>query len=87
MIHLEPLKSLQICCKIKKWYTIVKVRNDQGSEFENNDFIEFFKKSGVNLNFFALRTLQQNGVVERKNRCLKEMARTILNESPIPKTF
>ena len=35
----------------------------------------------------ALRIFQNNGVIERKNRCLEEMARTILNESLLPKSF
>ena len=37
--------------------------------------------------FSAHRTPQQNGVVERKNRNLQEMARTMLNENNLPKYF
>jgi len=33
------------------------------------------------------QTPQQNGVVERKNRTLQEMTRTILNESNVEKYF
>ena len=42
---------------------------------------------GYDHNFFASRTPQQNGVVERKNRTLKEMARTMLCENNLPKYF
>ena len=35
----------------------------------------------------APRTPQQNGVVERKNRVLQEMARSMLNENDLPKYF
>ncbi|RVW63757.1 Retrovirus-related Pol polyprotein from transposon TNT 1-94 [Vitis vinifera] len=35
----------------------------------------------------APRTPQQNGVVERRNRTLQEMARTMLNENNLPKYF
>ena len=38
-------------------------------------------------NFSAPRTPQQNGVVERKNRSLEELARTMLNEYDVPKYF
>ena len=38
-------------------------------------------------NFFAPRTPQQNGVVERKNRSLEELARIMLNEFDVPKYF
>ncbi|KAH9697863.1 hypothetical protein KPL71_023789 [Citrus sinensis] len=35
----------------------------------------------------GLGTPQQNGVVERKNRSIQEMARTMLNENALPKYF
>ncbi|XP_057418504.1 uncharacterized protein LOC130712700 [Lotus japonicus] len=37
--------------------------------------------------FFAPRTPQQNGVAERKNKSLQEMARTMLSETSLPKYF
>jgi len=49
--------------------------------------VVFVKKLGIFHNFFAPKTPQQNGVVERKNRSLKELARTILSESSLPKYF
>jgi len=39
------------------------------------------------LHQFSPRTPQQNGVVERKNRSLEELARTMLNENHLPKCF
>ena len=44
----------------------MSLRSDDRGEFENNDFIEFCKKNGINHNFSAPRNFQQNGVVERK---------------------
>ena len=38
-------------------------------------------------NFSALRTPQQNGVVERKNRTLENMTRTMLIASGLPRYF
>ena len=38
-------------------------------------------------NFSAVRTPQQNGVVERKNRSLEELVRTMMNENKLPKYF
>ena len=37
--------------------------------------------------FSTPKVPQQNGVVERKNRTLQEMARTLLSESDLPKYF
>ena len=47
----------------------------------------FVTKNGINHNFSAPRTTQQNSVVERKNRSLEELARTMLNENNMPKYF
>ena len=71
----------------EKGTTIVSLRSDHGKEFENEDFSCYCFENGINHNFSAPRTPQQNGVVERKNRCLEEMARTMLNDSPLPKSF
>ena len=50
-------------------------------------FENFCEENGIMHNFFAPRTPQQNGVVERKNRSLEELARTMLNEYDVPKYF
>ncbi|KAH9698219.1 hypothetical protein KPL71_023937 [Citrus sinensis] len=42
---------------------------------------------GPKKQFSSPRTLQQNGVVERKNKYIQEMARTMLNENALPKYF
>ncbi|WJX12869.1 hypothetical protein P8452_03321 [Trifolium repens] len=64
---------------------IISIRSDHGGEFENNNFDKFCSKHGIEHNFSAPRTPQQNGVVERKNRILEELARTML--SGLPKYF
>ena len=66
---------------------IVKVRSDHGGEFENKDFESFFNDRGILHDFSCPRTPQQNGVVERKNRTLQEMARTMINETNVAKIF
>lgn len=63
------------------------LRSDHGGEFQNEDFKTFYEENGISHNFFTPRTLQQNGVVERKNRYLEEIVRTMLNETNLPKYF
>ena len=71
----------------QKYLRTVKVRSDHGGEFENKKFETFFNEKGISHDFSCPRTPQQNGVVERKNRTLQEMARTMINETNIAKIF
>ncbi|GJU80506.1 retrovirus-related pol polyprotein from transposon TNT 1-94 [Tanacetum coccineum] len=68
--------------------TIVSIRTDHGREFDNEvQFGEFCNSNGITHNFSALRIPQSNGMVERKNRILQEMSRTMLNEQSLPQKF
>jgi transposase InsO family protein len=67
---------------------IVSIRTDHGREFDNEfQFGNFCDNNGITHNFSAPLTPQSNGVVERKNRTLQEMSRTMLNEQNIPQKF
>ena len=65
---------------------LVGIRSDHGGEFQK-DFITYCEERGISHEFSAPRTPQQNGVVERKNRSLQETARTLLQESKLPRSF
>ncbi|GKD06222.1 putative ribonuclease H-like domain-containing protein [Tanacetum coccineum] len=62
-------------------------RCDNGTEFKNRDTIEFCGSKGIKREYSNVRTPQQNGVAERKNRTLIEAARTMLADSFLPNTF
>ncbi|GJR08879.1 retrovirus-related pol polyprotein from transposon TNT 1-94 [Tanacetum coccineum] len=65
--------------------SIIAIRTDHGREFDNEvQFGAYCDAQGITHNFSAPRTPQSNGVVERKNRTLQEMSRTMLNEQSIP---
>ena len=70
------------CCS-----NIIAIRSDHEGEFQNEKFSTYCEKLEIFHNFFAPRTPQQNGVVERKNRSLEELARTMLSESSLPSIF
>jgi len=72
---------------MKKDLKIKALRNDHGGELQNEEFETFCEENGINYNFSTPRTPQENGVVERKNRSLEELARTMLNENHQPKYF
>ncbi|XP_056695777.1 uncharacterized protein [Spinacia oleracea] len=68
-------------------HKLVHIRSDHGTEFQNKKFDDLCKESGISHNFSAPRNPQQNGVVERKNRTLEDMTRTMLIASGLPKSF
>ena len=72
---------------MKKGPTLINIRSDHGGEFENHGCESFCNEHDYGHNFSIPRTPQQNGIVERKNCTLKEMARTILCENNLPKYF
>jgi transposase InsO family protein len=63
------------------------IRSDNGTEFRNASFDEFCLEHGIDQQFSTLRVPQQNGVVERKNCTLVEMARMMLDEYMTPRRF
>nr|GEV38865.1 retrovirus-related Pol polyprotein from transposon TNT 1-94 [Tanacetum cinerariifolium] len=68
-------------------YTLVIV-DDYSRELDNKvQFEEFCNANGITHNFSAPPNPQSNGVVERKNRTLQEMSRTMLNEQLLPQKF
>ena len=79
----------KFCNKVQneKGFAITCIRSDHGREFENIDFEEYCNEHRIDHNFSTPRTPQQNGVVERKNKTLQEMTRTMLNENNLPKYF
>ncbi|GKA01431.1 putative ribonuclease H-like domain-containing protein, partial [Tanacetum coccineum] len=53
------------------------IRCDNGTKFKNAHIIKLCGSKGIKRDYSNARTLQQNGVAERKNRTLIEAARTI----------
>jgi transposase InsO family protein len=50
------------------------LRPDNGGEFTSKEFMDYCNNHGIKRQFSVARTPQQNGVVERKNMTLQEMA-------------
>jgi transposase InsO family protein len=63
------------------------IRGDNGTEFRNASFYEFCLEHGIHQQFSVPHVPQQNRVMERKNRTLVEMARTMLDEHGTPRCF
>ena len=64
-----------------------KVRSDNGSEFRNSRVEEWCDEKGIKHEFSTKYTPEQNDLVERKNRTLIDMARSMLSEYNVSDSF
>lgn len=62
------------------------LRSDRG-EFTSNEFDRFYEENGIRRHFYAPRTPQQNGFVERKKRTIVKMAGTMLKDAKLPNVY
>ena len=67
--------------------TIKRVRSDNGSEFKNTRIDELCDEFRIRHQFSTKYTPQSNGLVERKNRTLIDMARSMLSEYNVSQSF
>nr|GFB85641.1 ribonuclease H-like domain-containing protein [Tanacetum cinerariifolium] len=81
---------------LKKFITEIKNLKDlkvkiimcnNGGEFKNKEMNDFCSQKRIKKEFSNARTPQQNGVAERRNRTLTEVARTMLADAKLPVTF
>jgi transposase InsO family protein len=68
-------------------FKIKKIRSDNGFEIKNSKIKDYCDEKGVKDEFSAKYTPQQNGVVERKNLTLIDMARSMLLEYNVLDSF
>ena len=63
------------------------LRFDRGGEYLPSNFNAFLTEPGIKHRCTAPYTPQQNGVAERKNRSLMEMARCMVKSQQLPNGF
>ncbi|KAK5841099.1 hypothetical protein PVK06_010007 [Gossypium arboreum] len=66
-------------------YKIKTIRSDNGTEYTSAQFQALCKDAGIKHQLTNVYTPQQNGVSERKNRSLIDMARCLLFQKNLPK--
>lgn len=60
------------------------LRTDRGGEFLSKQFDEYCEETGLEHHYTAPYSLQQNGVVERRNWTVLEMTRSCLKSMGVP---
>ena len=92
-ITVEFLKrKSQAAQKVKDYMMYLKargaspcaIRMDRGTEFVNEDLRTWTQSQGIQLQMTAPYSPSQNGVAERMNRTLVELARAMLADSKLP---
>ncbi|XP_028081553.1 uncharacterized protein LOC114282959 [Camellia sinensis] len=66
---------------------IKSLRNDNGKEYSSKEFDNFCEEEGVERQLTVGYTSQQNGVSERKNQTVMEMAKSMMHEKGLSKNF
>ncbi|WVZ64214.1 LOW QUALITY PROTEIN: hypothetical protein U9M48_013774 [Paspalum notatum var. saurae] len=84
---IDFVRDLVLRLRNKSHKAMRAIRSDNGGEFKNSRFKNFCRDLGLKHQFSSPYTPPQNGVVERKNRTLVEMARTMLDEHRTPRRF
>eukprot|EP00253_Pinus_taeda_P025810 PITA_25810 len=63
------------------------LRTDRGGEYISKEFLRFCRENGIHKQFTTRYTSQQNGVAERKNRTIMDMARSMLKAKHLPNDY
>jgi transposase InsO family protein len=77
----KAIVEKQSGCKIRT------VRSNQGGEYTSNDFDAFCTQQGIRHQITPAYTPQLNGVAERNNQTILDMARSLLKAKKLPKQY
>ncbi|GKB56144.1 retrotransposon protein, putative, ty1-copia subclass, partial [Tanacetum coccineum] len=67
--------------------TIKSLRSDRGGDYMSQDFLDHLKEHGIIAHRTPPYTPQNNGVLERRNRTLLDMVRSMMSQTTLPKSF
>ncbi|KAI5334699.1 hypothetical protein L3X38_024832 [Prunus dulcis] len=84
---LECFRKFKAMTELQSGYKIEGLRSDRGGEFLSSEFNSFCAEVGIQRQLTVAYSPQQNGVAERKNRTVVEMAKSMLHEKSIPYEF
>jgi len=71
----------------EKGVSIKCLKSNGGGKYFSNEFSEYLKEHGIQKKYSCSYSPQQNGVAERKNMHITEIARAMLNEKNLPNYF
>ncbi|GJS60500.1 zinc finger, CCHC-type containing protein [Tanacetum coccineum] len=81
---LAKFKIFKAQVEMETQHKVKALRTDRGGEFNSHAFVKFCQEEGIQRKTTTPYTPQQNGVVERRNRTVVEMTRSLLKGMNIP---
>ncbi|XP_074353045.1 uncharacterized protein LOC141692213 [Apium graveolens] len=83
----ELFKRFKVMVEKMSGCQIKALRSDNGGEFTSKQFNSFCEEHGIRRFLTTPYSPQQNGIVERKNRTIMDMVRSMLKNKEMPKEF
>ncbi|KAI5320266.1 hypothetical protein L3X38_039974 [Prunus dulcis] len=83
----ECFKKFKAMTELQSGHKVKSLRSDRGGEFMSNEFLAYCSEAGIQRQLTVAYSPQQNGVAERKNRTVIEMAKSMLHEKSLPYEF
>lgn len=83
----ENFQNFKALVENQSGLRIKVLRTDRGGEYISKEFLCFCRENGIHKQFTARYTPQQNGVAERKNRTIMDMARSMLKAKHLPNNY
>ncbi|KAK2405219.1 hypothetical protein QL285_054482 [Trifolium repens] len=84
---LAVFKNLKVLIEKESEKSIKILRTDGGGEYTSNEFEDFCRSQGISHEVTAPYTPQHNGLAERRNRTLLNMARSMIKQKCLPHKF
>jgi transposase InsO family protein len=84
---LEVFKKFKVLTETESGKSIKTLRTDGGGEYTSKSFEEFCCNEGISHEVTSPYTPQHNGLAERRNRTILDMARSMLKQKNMPHMF
>ncbi|KAK9927639.1 hypothetical protein M0R45_024815 [Rubus argutus] len=80
-------KKFQVMVERQSGHQTKVLRSDRGGEYTSSEFHKFCQDIGLERQLTVSYTPQQNGVAERKNMTIVEMAKSMIHDKGMPQSF
>ena len=83
----EKFKEFELCVHNDCGLKVGTLRSDNGGKYLSNEFKVYLKSKGINHELTVPHCPEQNGVAERMNRTLMEMACSMMAHAGLPNKY